>query len=570
MVARTKGRPEFLKKCCHATHFTVLLICIIGRHIRRRHEVMSEMSFETTTTFMSSSSRSSLFSLSSIRLRICLLLMFGLFFTVSMRINLGMAMVCMVNTTAFVEPEKHNQFSLNESIVPDGRCSRSYDTDSLATSGYHGTLLWTPGMQSLLFSATFYGGLVTIALSGYLADRFGPKHLLMLAVLDYSIVSLLSPLLANTNFYAFFSSRVVMGLGEGFMIPTIASLSARWFPPAERGAMAAMYTSGNQLAGTLGGVISASLCSVDILGGWPLIFYLFGGLGCVWCILFSILGSNSPDENKWISDDEMSYITTTLPHTPGSTKRKTNAPVPWKEMFTSTVVLSNFIAQFSFNFSATIMQSYLPAYFRDVLLLDLKSNGLYTVLPFLSQLIFKNVFGHLSDYLKRRGLLGQTTSAKLFQSIGSFGTAACFLSLALFVNCERPTIALVILGIHGLCFSSGMSGFYISLLSVAPIYTGVIISLSMLFGMIANSIAPLTFGLVNSQGTEEEWQNVYIICAALNLFAGVFFLIFGSAKIQVWALVQPEKITVSEGTIPLPEKKRNRTVSEMSTNDWTV
>lgn len=34
-------------------------------------------------------------------------------------------------------------------------------------------------MQAILFSATFYGGLITIAISGYMADRFGPKMILL-------------------------------------------------------------------------------------------------------------------------------------------------------------------------------------------------------------------------------------------------------------------------------------------------------------------------------------------------------------------------------------------------------
>ncbi|TKR58719.1 hypothetical protein L596_030129 [Steinernema carpocapsae] len=243
-----------------------------------------------------------------------------------------------------------------------------------------------------------------------------------------------------------------------------------------------------------------------------------------------IVASNSPDENKWISDEEMHYITATLPHTPGRAKGQKHAPVPWRRLATSTVLLSNLVAQFSFNFSSTMMQSFLPAYFRDVLLLDLKSNGLYTVLPYLSQLIFKNVFGNLSDYLKRQGYLSPTVSSKLFQSLGSFGTATCFTGLALFVDCERPTLALTLLG---LCFSSGMSGFYISLISIAPIYTG---------------------------GSQEEWRNVYLICAVVNLIAGVLFLIFGSDK--------PQRNQVVD--IPLPIQKRRRTVSEMSSNDWTV
>lgn len=74
--------------------------------------------------------------------------------------------------------------------------------------------MWSPGMQSALYSATFYGSLITIFFSGYLADRYGPKYLIFFAISDYIIVTLLTPVLAEFNYYAFFIARIIMGLGE--------------------------------------------------------------------------------------------------------------------------------------------------------------------------------------------------------------------------------------------------------------------------------------------------------------------------------------------------------------------
>ncbi|TKR58721.1 hypothetical protein L596_030131 [Steinernema carpocapsae] len=93
-----------------------------------------------------------LYSFNSVRLRICLLAMMGFFCTVSMRTNLGMAMVCMVNTTAFVEPKQEVEKNLfgNASFEKEGVCSKSYSAQAMANSGYHGSLLWTPAIAPLL------------------------------------------------------------------------------------------------------------------------------------------------------------------------------------------------------------------------------------------------------------------------------------------------------------------------------------------------------------------------------------------------------------------------------------
>ncbi|TKR58709.1 hypothetical protein L596_030119 [Steinernema carpocapsae] len=397
-------------------------------------------------------------------------------------------------------------------IKNDAVCVRRVDPESMAKSGYHGTLLWTPTMQSLLFSGTFYGGLITIIPSGYLADRFGPKVLLTIAVLEYSILTILSPILANNDFYAFFFSRVIMGFGEGFIHPSIASLAARWFPASERAAVANLYTSGIQLAGTIGGYASASLCSLEFLGGWPLIFYIFGVLGCLWCVVFMIDGSSTPDENMWISDEEKEYILKALPK---NSKRISLSSVPWRSLFTSKALIVIYVAQFVFNCNVTIMQSFLPAYFRDILLLDLKSNGFFTVFPFITQLIC------LPRNLQLRN--------------------GGFVGLGLFVNCKTALLALVLLGFYGVCFSCSVTGLYISQISVAPAYTGIIMSISLFFGMIANVLSALAFGVLNPYGSESEWEQIFLILVVLNVFSGVLFTLFGSVDQQEWAVVKPQK-----------------------------
>uniref|UniRef100_A0A914ZC98 Major facilitator superfamily (MFS) profile domain-containing protein n=1 Tax=Panagrolaimus superbus TaxID=310955 RepID=A0A914ZC98_9BILA len=131
---------------------------------------------------------------------------------------------------------------------------------------------------------------------------------LLAGVADCVVVALLTPMLANASFYAIFIARLVMGLGEGFIFPSMSSTAARWFPPSERSTFAAIYTSGNQVAGVLGLLISSYLCGTNFLGGWPSIFYLFGLLGCIWGVAWLIFASDSPERNSFITEEEILYI----------------------------------------------------------------------------------------------------------------------------------------------------------------------------------------------------------------------------------------------------------------------
>jgi MFS family permease len=79
---------------------------------------------------------------------------------------------------------------------------------------FQGTLDWSTAQQARLFGATFYGSFLTVFISGYLSDRFGTKLLIGLAMADYSLVSLLSPLFVSLDYHVFFVARLFMGFGE--------------------------------------------------------------------------------------------------------------------------------------------------------------------------------------------------------------------------------------------------------------------------------------------------------------------------------------------------------------------
>lgn len=58
----------------------------------------------------------------------------------------------------------------------------------------------------------------------------------------------------------------------------------------------------------IAGVISASWY------GWPLVFYIYGGIGLSWALLFTIWGYNSPAVHPRITLEEKKYIEESLGH----------------------------------------------------------------------------------------------------------------------------------------------------------------------------------------------------------------------------------------------------------------
>ncbi|GMR38836.1 hypothetical protein PMAYCL1PPCAC_09031, partial [Pristionchus mayeri] len=399
--------------------------------------------------------------------------------------------------------------------------------------GFQGDLMWPPARQAMLFSANYYGSLATMLVSGTLADKFGPKRMLTIAISVMTLLTLAGPTLAEMSYWIYYASRVLLGMCEGFVIPCTNAMGGRWFPPNEKSAMAALYTSGNQIAAGSSGLVGAALCKLDLFGGWRAIFYLFGGIGIIWFLVWWFVVSDHPSENRWIRAEEAEYLEGRV-----AAKTKNDASIPWKSILLAREVYACLLCNFTFSFLVSINQNLLPLYFKEELRLPISMNGLYTVVPFLTQLIMKNLLASVADNLKSAGTMSPTRVVKLFQATASFGTAILLVCMALFPSCHRPWLAAVILFFYGIFFAGGICGFFTSLISIAPAYAGTLTSISMGCGQLASIIATSTVAAITYQGWPHKWLLVFSIGAILQVLTGTFFLVFGTGEPADWGRIE--------------------------------
>uniref|UniRef100_A0A914QY75 Major facilitator superfamily (MFS) profile domain-containing protein n=1 Tax=Panagrolaimus davidi TaxID=227884 RepID=A0A914QY75_9BILA len=141
-----------------------------------------------------------------------------------MRTNLGVAMVCMINATAV--QQQHQHLSPEISLIPlneptqNSQCHRIIvnETHSIK-SGYKGTFTWTTEEQSLLFTASFYGNLLSLAFAGFLINRFGSKKVALISAMGMSLTTALMPTAAYLGVYYFFAVKVIFGIFEVRFFP---------------------------------------------------------------------------------------------------------------------------------------------------------------------------------------------------------------------------------------------------------------------------------------------------------------------------------------------------------------
>jgi MFS transporter, ACS family, hexuronate transporter len=137
---------------------------------------------------------------------------------------------------------------------------------------------------------------------GRVMDRVGTKRGLTMAVLWYSIVSMLTPL--ARGFYSFAGFRFLLGAGESGNWPGATKAVSEWFPKQERGLAAALFDSGSSIGGAV-----APFIVLGIYFRWGLrpAFAIPGILGFLWLLVWRWL-YYTPSEHPRISDAERAMI----------------------------------------------------------------------------------------------------------------------------------------------------------------------------------------------------------------------------------------------------------------------
>ncbi|XP_057309380.1 sialin-like [Hydractinia symbiolongicarpus] len=439
----------------------------------------------------------------------------GFFVVYALRVNLSVALVAMVNSTY-----AHGSSSF------DPECGGGNKT----VKENNGEFKWNQNQQGLILSSFFYGYLFTQLPGGWWANKHGGKWVFGLGVLGTSVLTLVTPLAAKCSFYLLIAVRVLEGVGEGVTFPAMHAMIAQWSPPAERSRMSVFAYAGMHTGTIFAMPVSGVLADSTFLGGWPSVFYVFGSLGLIWFLVWSLVVYNSPEKHPTISYEERSLISRSLKNSSSNTKI---APTPWFSFLKSIRVWALIWAHFSNNWVWYMVLTGLPSYFKQVLDFKLTENAFLSALPFIVAFLIIMMAGAMADYL-RKGCLSTTATRRLMGVLGYYPTSI-FLILASYAGCDEIGLSVTYMVLATACLSFNCGGYMVNHLDISPRYSGILMGVSNLMGTVAGCVTPSVTGFfTNDHPTRLQYRKVFAIASSICAAGGTFFIIFVTGKQQSW------------------------------------
>lgn len=473
----------------------------------------------------------------SCRLGLAILGFFGFVNVYALRVNMSVAIVCMVNQTALRSKESNSSTNVTDQQYSSSHCGLIETSVSNSTnreSFRDGEFVWSKSVQGVILGSFFWGYLLTQIPGGWLATKIGGKRVYGYSMMGATIATLLTPIAAQTNYIFLIVLRVIVGITSGVCYPSMHTLWGSWAPPMERSKLVSFTYAGAQVGNVITFPLAGLLCKYGFAGGWPSIFYVLGFFSSVWLVLWMWLVSDSPSKHSRITKEEKEYIIHSLKGCVRTNEEHQTVHVPWCKMATSLPVLAILVANITSDWGTYTLLTSIPTYMSEVLKLDISTNGLYSALPYIAFWAIINMAGFVADFLLSKGCCSIRVARKCFTITGMLIPGALLVGLG-YIDCTQPIMAIVLLVLGVSLTGIQYSGWVVNHMDVAPAFAGILFGITNSIAAVTGFLSPVIVGVITVNQTREQWQIVFYIAAVFYLIGAIFFGLFATGEVQPWA-----------------------------------
>lgn len=247
--------------------------------------------------------------------------------------------------------------------------------------------------QGLIISAFFVGYAAFQIPGGLLADRFGPRKVMAVAITWWSVFTSLTGMALTMPILL--AVRFLFGVGEGSFPGASWKAIATYFPSGQRGRATAIQSSVNTLGPALAVVVAASIIGAF---GWRTVFVALGVPGLLVAAGMYWYYRDRPKDHPAISREELDELEADRAVQPGA--GAVDAPVPLANVLKQPVLWQMAFIWFFFDITFWGFSSWLPSYLMKIRGFSLAQTGVLAAVPFLCGTVGTLLGGYCSDKFK--------------------------------------------------------------------------------------------------------------------------------------------------------------------------
>ena len=365
---------------------------------------------------------------------------------------------------------------------------------------------------------------------GWAGDRYGPRKVLTLAILAYSLclaAMAIVPRLPLSHLAGLVASfaivRFLIGAGEAFTPPNSARAVASWMSTTQRGLGISFTTVG---VGAGGAVTPLVMAWTAQHWGWRAAFILGGLLGVVVAIIWGIYATNRPEEHPGVNVAELAILRRSegvSSHRP--TANLAGGSPPWKIFFSSSSIWALLLSYMCRAYTMFFFDTWFFIYLVKIRGLTILRGGMWASTPYLAVLLLSPLGGAVSDFAVRR--FGRRRGRQTAVWIGM----ACS-AILVWIGCHlsNNTAAILLVGsAAGFNMFSNVT-WWATCIDLTPNYAASLTGVMNMCGGLGGFVAPIATAYI---ATKFGWTWALNSIAILSVTSGfLWFFVKADQKLE--------------------------------------
>jgi MFS family permease len=316
--------------------------------------------------------------------------------------------------------------------------------------------------------------------SGYLLDRVGPKLLVGLSMIVWSLFQAAGGLAGS--YFQLMLSRIGLGATEAPCFPSATRSVSDWFDVKHRGTPSGVYTSGAYIGPTLAPPI---LTGLMLAFNWRVMFIVMGLAGiagaAIWFLIYRDPRSQAlePQDAEYLRANREAKSSVTLRE--------------WMSLFRFRAMWVLMLGAFCTGYITWMYQTWLPAYLEMQQHISIGKTGLLASVPLICAFFGALSGGWVSDRLVRGGM-ELIASRRLPLILGLLGSAV-FTGLAAVAT--GAGMAVICIAISMFCMQFGITCKWILVTAITPqAYCASAASNQNFAGFLGGTLSPVLTGFI--------------------------------------------------------------------------